>query len=240
MKKITVFYGLLLILFRINTISAQNLEWINYTCGKSVSSVGIEGNMVWVGTESGLVQLDLNSENMTYYNKANSGLPYNPVTSIAIDGSGNKWIGTGVRLRVGAHGALAKFDGTNWTVYNTSNSGLSDNYILSISIDENGNKWIVTEYDGLFVYREEGIVAVDENPAQASVPQCFKLESNYPNPFNTATIISFTLDKPSFVCLTNYDLLGRKVCTLLNELVCRGDPEPELDSGVLAPVPSDT
>ena len=42
------------------------------------------------------------------------------VTSIAIDGSGNKWIGTD-------DGGLAKFDGTTWTVYTTSNSGLPNN-----------------------------------------------------------------------------------------------------------------
>jgi hypothetical protein len=63
-------------------------------------------------------------------------LPDNKVRSITIDGSGNKWIGTG--------GGLAKFDGTNWTVYNTSNSGLPDNKVRSITIDGSGNKWIGT------------------------------------------------------------------------------------------------
>ena len=62
------------------------------------------------------------------------------VTCLAIDGSGNKWIGTW-------NGGLAKFDGTNWTVYNTSNSGLPDNAVCCIAIDGSGNKWIGT-YDG--------------------------------------------------------------------------------------------
>ncbi len=66
----------------------------------------------------GLAKFD--GTNWTVYNTSNSGLPDNYVSSIAIDGSGNKWIGTW-------HGGLAKFDGTNWTVYNTSNSGLPDN-----------------------------------------------------------------------------------------------------------------
>ena len=74
--------------------------------------------------------------NWTVYNTSNSGLPNNYVCSLAIDGSGNKWIGT--------NGGLAKFDGTNWTVYNTSNSGLPDNSVHSITIDESGNKWIGT------------------------------------------------------------------------------------------------
>ena len=58
-------------------------------------------------------------------------------SSLAIDGSGNKWIGTD-------GGGLAKYDGTNWTVYNTSNSGLPDNRVHSIAIDGSGNKWIGT------------------------------------------------------------------------------------------------
>ena len=69
--------------------------------------------------------------------QSNSGLPDNNVSSIAIDGSGNKWIGTW-------GGDLAKFDDTNWTVYNTSNSGLPNNHVSSIAIDGSGNKWIGT------------------------------------------------------------------------------------------------
>jgi ligand-binding sensor domain-containing protein len=71
----------------------------------------------------------------------NSKLPDNYVYAIAIDGGGNKWIGT---LE-----GLAKFDGVNWTVYNTSNSGLPDNYVGAIAIDGRGNKWIGTDMEGL-------------------------------------------------------------------------------------------
>ena len=63
-------------------------------------------------------------------------MPDNRVLSIAIDGSGNKWIGT--------CGGFAKFDGMNWTVYNSINSGLPDNNVYSIAIDGSGNKWIGT------------------------------------------------------------------------------------------------
>jgi len=110
MKKNAAFYGLLLTLVLVKPVSTQNPEWINYTRGKEVNSIAIEGNRVWAGTGGGLVQLDMNSESMIHYNKANSGLPDNGVHSIAIDGSGNKWVGT-------AGGGLARFDGTNWTVY---------------------------------------------------------------------------------------------------------------------------
>ncbi|MBN1892846.1 choice-of-anchor D domain-containing protein [bacterium] len=75
------------------------------------------------------------------YNTSNSGLPYNYVTQIRIDGSGRKWIGT--------QGGLALFDGTSWTVYNTGNSGLPGNDVRSIFIDGSNVKWIGTFGGGL-------------------------------------------------------------------------------------------
>ena len=74
----------------------------------------------------------------TVYDTSNSGLPKNDINAIAIDASGNKWIGT--------NGGLAKFDGVTWTVYTISNSGLPSNYINSIAIDTSGNKWIGTSF----------------------------------------------------------------------------------------------
>ncbi|MBN1505395.1 MAG: hypothetical protein JW955_01045 [Sedimentisphaerales bacterium] len=80
----------------------------------------------------------------TVYNRANSGLPYNGVTAIAVDDQGTAWIGTG-RWYAFEGGGLAKFDGQNWTVYNTVNSGLPNNDHTSLSIDPQGNVWSGTE-----------------------------------------------------------------------------------------------
>ena len=48
-------------------------------------------------------------------------------------------------------------------------------------------------------------------------PSLMALSHNFPNPFNTSTTIEFSLDKPQFVTLKVYDLLGREIKTLLNE-----------------------
>jgi subtilisin family serine protease len=48
------------------------------------------------------------------------------------------------------------------------------------------------------------------------VPKEFALAQNYPNPFNPSTIISYQLPSASDVRLELYDVLGRKISTLVN------------------------
>ncbi len=138
-------YFLISICFSLNsTVLSQNPEWINYTNGQDINSIAIEDDYLWAGTTGGLVKLNKTTGESTFYNKANSGLPGNNISSIAIDGNNNKWIGTS--------NGLAKFDGTNWTIYNKSNSGLPTNEIICLAIDDSGNKWIGTYYGGLIKY----------------------------------------------------------------------------------------
>lgn len=55
-----------------------------------------------------------------------------------------------------------------------------------------------------------------------SEPQFFELGQNYPNPFNAKTTIRFKLDHPGLVNITVYDILGREVSALINEMKTAG------------------
>ncbi|MCF6271372.1 MAG: right-handed parallel beta-helix repeat-containing protein [Melioribacteraceae bacterium] len=58
--------------------------------------------------------------------------------------------------------------------------------------------------------------------AETNMPQTFVLKTNYPNPFNAVTIISYQLPELSFVNLSIYNITGQLVETLVNRKVQPG------------------
>lgn len=61
----------------------------------------------------------------------------------------------------------------------------------------------------------------------------FRLNQNYPNPFNPSTTIQYELSERVFVELSVYDVLGRKVKTLVREFKYPGIHEARLEGGDL-------
>jgi hypothetical protein len=57
---------------------------------------------------------------------------------------------------------------------------------------------------------------------ELNIPEDSFLDQNYPNPFNPSTTIPFGLETDSKVSLIVYDILGRKIATLINENLSAG------------------
>lgn len=57
------------------------------------------------------------------------------------------------------------------------------------------------------------------------MPNVFSLSQNYPNPFNPSTSILFSLEQKAYAGIVVYDLMGRKVKTLVSSLLDAGDHE---------------
>ncbi len=69
---------------------------------------------------------------------------------------------------------------------------------------------------------------------EGTVPDDFRLFPAYPNPFNQSTTIRYTIGRASHVSLHVYDLLGRRVASLVDAFQPRGTYQQSLDAGELA------
>ena len=183
--------------------------------------------VLWLGTwdngfehAGGLVMFD--GTKWETWNTSNSNIPSDNVYCVAIDDSGNKWIGT--------HKGLAEFDGKNWQVWDTTNSPLRSDDICDIVIDKHDNKWIADWLGGVYVFNENGVTAINAGSLTASAPHGYSLSQNFPNPFNPSTRISYAIMRPCYVRIDVYDVLGRKVDTIVDGPKVPGNYRVTLDA----------
>ncbi|HRF66560.1 MAG TPA: YCF48-related protein [Ignavibacteria bacterium] len=106
--------------------------------------------------------------------------------------------------------------------YRTSNGGAS--WEIKNSGGSSLNAVFAKGYDSAFVAGASGCIQQYYNALVGGitwynqVPEKFTLEQNYPNPFNPVTTIKFGLPKAAKVTLKVYDILGREVSILFNNV----------------------
>ncbi len=74
-------------------------------------------------------------------------------------------------------------------------------------------------------------VGIDNN--DAVLPDRFKLDQNYPNPFNPQTVIKYEVSTLSKVEVKIFDVLGREIKTLVNEVKLPGKYEAAFNASGL-------
>ena len=65
----------------------------------------------------------------------------------------------------------------------------------------------------------------DVDKQSKNIPNEFQLYQNYPNPFNSITTINYAIPQNVFVNIIVYDILGKELCTLVNEMQHKGNYE---------------
>ena len=70
--------------------------------------------------------------------------------------------------------------------------------------------------------------------SQEKVPTEYKLDQNFPNPFNPSTQINFSIPKEGLTTLLVYDMLGREVGNLVNRELPQGNYSIRFDGSKLA------
>ena len=108
---------------------------------------------------------------------------------------------------------------------------------ISVSLSSDGNTAIVGGFaDDIFkgaawVFTR-AVSSVRESGG--GEPLQFGLDQNYPNPFNPSTTIKYELPRTSQVNLVVYDILGREVSVLVNEIREAGFHEVNFNGSSLA------
>ncbi|MFH1007483.1 MAG: two-component regulator propeller domain-containing protein, partial [Candidatus Latescibacterota bacterium] len=117
------------------------------------------------------------------------------------------------RIWAGGNNGLNSFDGSDWKRWTTEH-GLVSNNVLLLLADASGRLWVGTD-KGLSMYsaRTTGIAVPDQETA---LPRSLVLSPNYPNPFNSTTMIRFEVPATEKVRLILYNVLGQQVRTLVD------------------------
>ena len=100
-----------------------------------------------------------------------------------------------------------------------------DSFYTDQEVSESGSyEYWVTAVDlsGLESEASSFVSAVLSAGEEMGMPVNFALKQNYPNPFNPSTQIQYALPSESKVLISIYDLTGRKVKTLVNEVQSAG------------------
>jgi len=116
----------------------------------------------------------------------------------------------------------------NGETWEQISSGLTDTYCNDLTFGQDGFAFVGTRSSGVF-----GSIVRTTSVVSGFYPQRFSLYQNYPNPFNPTTRIDYSIPKTSHVSLKVFDLLGRVVATLVDEVQGLGFKSVEFDANGL-------
>jgi len=78
------------------------------------------------------------------------------------------------------------------------------------------------------------LTVTDIKDVRNNLPESFLLQQNYPNPFNPTTSISYSIKEMGLVTLKIFDVLGREVSVLVNEVKEPGKYNINFDASKLS------
>ena len=140
-----------------------------------------------------------------------------------------RWRNSGTVFAGGPSGILISEDaGSTWQTFN---NGLPGTLITDMAVDPSSDTLLVSvlNYGVLKVWSY--LVNIATEPPRAVR---FALEQNYPNPFNPKTNIRYQIADSRLVRLGVYDILGREVAVLVNEVKQPGAYVVEFDGARLS------
>ncbi|MEO8211376.1 MAG: SBBP repeat-containing protein, partial [bacterium] len=117
--------------------------------------------------------------------------------------------------------------------------GNNDDIARAILINRSGNIFVMGESTGELTKKDYCLIKYSESvitseTSDLNVMEPFKLNDNFPNPFNPTTKISFNIPIVSNVKLSIYDISGREVSLLENSVLKPGKYQYEWNASQFA------
>jgi hypothetical protein len=126
----------------------------------------------------------------------------------------NAFAVSGTKLFAGTENGvfLTTDNGAKWSAVNT---GLTDTLVYALSVS--GTYLIAGTQTGIYRRPLDELITSVEKPS-TDEPLQFTLQQNFPNPFNPSTTIKYQLPATAIVHIEVFDLLGREIAILVNEI----------------------
>jgi hypothetical protein len=175
----------------------------------SASGLAIRDSVAFVGADTGLTAVDISEPSTPTILSVVTGL-----IGYAVDiSSSNNYV------YFSSNGSLVSLDYTDIgspKIQGTFNS------LYGQKLDAaNGYIYLCDAANGLKIIQNPLITSVSAKMNEHE--NTFRLYENYPDPFNPTTTLSYALGRESYVTLTIYDILGRKIETLLEKNQSEGN-----------------
>lgn len=202
---------------------------------KANTTLGVESEKVWAPS---VVKISDDKFIMIYETQIPATYSLHP-TSVTISASKNTlMVGESIYLEANANysdntirdcSSFGTWQSTNTSVATISRTGI-------LTAVGSGTADITISFDDLTSNTFQITVTSESVAVQLpllSAPKEFALFQNYQNPFNPSTVIGYQIPKASWVTLKVYDMLGKEVATLVNEVKEPGTYEVQFDASHL-------
>ncbi|MGB8316563.1 MAG: T9SS type A sorting domain-containing protein, partial [Ignavibacteriaceae bacterium] len=208
-------------------LAPEDSSWVEMNLGinnPSINDIVSGHGRIFAATNNGIFY-SIDTSNTWYH--SNPNLPFSQVNSLTIVPN------NGTLISSSELGVSVSYDlGHSWVL---ENQGLSKGYYPNTLVLN--NKFIfATTSEGVMrrpLSELVGTVGIKEKDYN-NLPDKFTLEQNYPNPFNPTTYLKFSIPKQLFINIKVYDVLGRNIATLVNNIKPAGNYEIEFDGSNLS------
>lgn len=120
-----------------------------------------------------------------------------------------KWVAGTYELFYAQRNTFGDYFGA--TLYDLDNDNYEELLIHGTAPNQTGREKHFTR-----IYKPNFISSITQHDNTNNLREGYKLDQNFPNPFNSITEINFLLGKNSFVTVKVYDILSREIATLFS------------------------